>query len=136
MRLKNRIPSSPEAWLHEIADAYLDAREAIPFGIVVGQSISESELFHMAPAVCLKFRGIRKSERLLQKATDAALTSYVSTRDRVGTVLDVPQVAFAFCYLAAHFGLDLLDEAQVGVVMDYIEKEAGRLVEMTRGKCS
>lgn len=38
MKPKNPVPESPEGWLVEIAAAYQDAREAIPFGPAVGES--------------------------------------------------------------------------------------------------
>ncbi len=101
MKIRNRIPRVPHEWLDEIAKAYLDAREAIPYGHLVGQAISEKELYHMAPAVCLKFRGIKRSDELLKKATDAALSSYVATRDLASDLMDIPQMAFACCYLAS-----------------------------------
>jgi hypothetical protein len=39
MIAKNKIPDSSEAWLAEIAKAYLDAIETLPFGELVGQEI-------------------------------------------------------------------------------------------------
>ena len=46
--------------------------------------------------------------------------------------LSTPLVAFAFCYLAAHFGLGLMTEERVGVIMDYVvahEKPLARLIQ-------
>ncbi len=126
MKVRNPIPRSPQEWLGEIARAYLDARETIPYGSFVGQVITEKDLYHMAPAVCLKFRGVKKSAKLLKKDTEAALTSYMATRNIVGDILDIPQIAFAFCYLAAHFGLDLVDQEVVNEVMDYLAGEKDR----------
>jgi hypothetical protein len=101
-----------------IARAYIDARETIPYGRLVRRKISEKDLYHLAPAVCLKFRGYKRSEKVLKKATNAALTSYVATRSVVGDLMDIPQISFAFCYLSAHFGLDLVDETTVAEIMD------------------
>ena len=81
--------------------------------------------------VCLKFRGIKRTRRLLQKATDDALASYVATKDQIPEVLSVPQLAFAFAYLASHFGLDLLDEKQVEAVMEYVEQNKAELLALT-----
>jgi hypothetical protein len=114
----NRPPSTPEGWLREIARAFLDAAETIPMGPVLDLDIKEADLFHMAPMVCLKFRGIRSSKRSLQKATDAALASYVATASRDAEALSKPHVAFAFSYLASHFGLDLLTADEVTELMD------------------
>ena len=55
---QRELPAAPEAWLEEIRAAYADAREAIPFGPAVGQLFGEGELFHLAPAVALKFRNL------------------------------------------------------------------------------
>jgi hypothetical protein len=48
------LPASSEEWLEEIARAYLDAKEAKPFGTAMGQPIAEGDLFHLAPHVFLK----------------------------------------------------------------------------------
>jgi hypothetical protein len=85
--------------------------------------IGEGALFHMAPSVCLKFRGIKRTPKKLKEATEPALTSYVASKEREPEVLSRPRMAFAFCYLAAHFGLDLLEEDEVGDTMDFIERE-------------
>jgi hypothetical protein len=111
--LRTGIPKSKLEWIAEIAEAYQDAEEAIPFGPVTGQLIEEKNPFHFAPSVCLKFRGIKPTKRNLKKATDAALSSYVASKDSVGHILDVPHISFAFCYLASHFALDLLDEKEI-----------------------
>ena len=119
-----RIPGSPQAWLDEIQAAYQDASETMPFGPLVGTAIREAELFHLAPLVCLRFRGIKGTPSAQKKATEAALVSYVATSTRLRGELDDPRVAFAFCYLAAHFGLDLLSQEQAQDIMDWV---AGRV---------
>jgi hypothetical protein len=53
------IPPTPAAWLAEIAAAYEDAREALAFAPAVGADVREEDLFHLAPAVCIKFRALR-----------------------------------------------------------------------------
>jgi hypothetical protein len=126
------IPKTPMEWLDEIARAYIDARETIPYGRLVSRKISEKDLYHLSPTVCLKFRGYKRSEKVLKKATNAALTSYVATRSVVGDLMDIPQISFAFCYLSAHFGLDLVDETTVAEIMDYIEVESDKLVALTK----
>ena len=126
------MPDSPPVWLEEIAAAYRDARDAISFGPLVGQEIKPENLFHLGPAVCLKFRGIKATRRLLQKATDAALTSYVATEERMPEILAIPQLGFAFAYLASHFGLDLLDGQQVEAVMEYLEQNQASLLALTK----
>ncbi|MBW2311322.1 MAG: hypothetical protein JRF35_09650 [Deltaproteobacteria bacterium] len=61
MKAKNKIPESPESWLGEIARAYIDALETLPFGELAGEKIEPKDLFHLGPAICLKFRGIKSS---------------------------------------------------------------------------
>ncbi len=119
------MPGSPQAWLDEIRAAYQDAAETMPFGPLVGTLIRESDLFHLAPHVCLRFRGIKRTPSAQKKVTEAALASYVATTSRLPGELADPRVAFAFCYLAAHFGLDLLSQEQVQDIMDWVEGRLG-----------
>ena len=83
--------------------------------MVIGNEISETDLFHMAPLVCLKFRGIKRTKKTIKKVRDAALSSYVATRDILGEILDNQYLSFSFCYLASHFGLELIDESEVTI---------------------
>ena len=133
MKAKRPVPESLEAWLREIAVAYLDASEAIPFGPVVGARFGEAELFHLAPAVALKLRGLPRSRRKVARATEAALASYVANRDGNPEVFANPHLAFAFCYLASHHGLGLLGEAQTEEVMDYVERHRRTLARLITG---
>jgi hypothetical protein len=109
------------------------AAEAIPFGPAVGARFGEVELFHLAPAVALKLRGLPRSGRKLARATEAALASYLATRDGHPEVFADPHISFAFCYLASHHGLGLLGEAQTEEVMDYVERHRRPLSAELRG---
>lgn len=131
MKAKNGIPESPEAWLEEIARAYLDALETLPFGKLVGQKIEPKDLFHLGPPVCLKFRGVKSSKKNLKRATEAALSSYVATKEIVGDLFDIPQMSFAFCYLASHFGLELIEENLSTEILDFVESHLDNLIAMT-----
>jgi hypothetical protein len=131
MTPKNPVPEYLEAWLDEIVLAYRDAAEAIPFGPMVDHDMNVSDLFHLGPAVCLKFRGLKQSAANMKRATDAALSSYVATSNLDGGLLDTPQVAFAFCYIASHFGLGLIDEAAASEILDQIAEHADTLVRRT-----
>jgi hypothetical protein len=131
VRIRHRMPKGPSEWLEEIARAYLDAREAIPYGNSIGQTITDKDLYHMAPAVCLKFRGVKKSKKVLEEATMAALTSYSVMQKSAGELLDIPQISFAFCYLASHFGLNLIDEDAVNSVMEFVVTHQGVLMAGT-----
>lgn len=118
-----------EAWLEEIANAYRDAAEALPFGPLMNHGMTESDLFHLGPAACLKFRGIRASAANLKRATDAALSSYVATSDLESDLLERPHSSFAFCYIASHFGLGLIDESTASQILDHIAGNASILVQ-------
>ena len=48
--------------------------------------------------------------------------------------MDVPQISFAFCYLASHFGLGILDESIITDVMDYVENNKETIIKMTEDK--
>ena len=121
--------ATPEAWLDETRVAYADAQEAIPFGPVVGQRFGERELFHLSPAVALKFRSLPSRGATLKRTTEAALCSYVANLETQGSVLSDPRLAFAFCYLASHYGLGLVDMAAVASVMEFLERNVGLLNE-------
>ena len=121
------IPQSKSEWIDEIAEAYHDAEEAIPFGKFVGKNIEEKDLFHMAPDICLKFRGVKKTKSNLKKVTEAALSSYTETKELIGQILDDPHISFAFCYLASHFALGLVDEKEINEIMEYIEEHRKEL---------
>ena len=131
MKPKNPVPQNLEAWLDEIVLAYRDAAEAIPFGPMVDRDMTESDLFHLAPAVCLKFRELKPSEANMKRATEAALSSYVATSNLDDDPLARPQVAFAFCYIASHFGLGLIDEATASEILDHIADHADTLERRT-----
>jgi hypothetical protein len=125
-------PTTPAAWFREVAAAYADAREAIPFGPLVDVDLTEHELFHLAPAVCLKFRGLQGSKTALKRATEAALSSYVAMTGRDAESLarlSSPQMAFAFCYIAAHYGLDLVSEEEASETLDYIARHKKQLAK-------
>jgi len=127
------VPSSPAAWLQEIALAYCDAEEAIPFAELLGDDVGGHDLFQLAPIVCLKFRGLRRTKKRLRQATEAALTSFVVSTTQTPELERHPPLAFAFCYLASHFGLDLATEAQVDEVMEYLVANEADLREAIIG---
>lgn len=115
------MPHSPEKWIDEIAEAYYDAYEAKPFGIFVGQKITDKDLFHMTPSLCLKFRGIKRTKANVDMATEAMLTSYVATEDQTEGIFADPYLAFSFGYLASHYGMGLLTDEEVSEIMVYLE---------------
>jgi len=126
---KRDLPTTPEEWLQEIRAAYEDAREAIPFGPMAGQPFSEQKLFHLAPQVALKFRGLPVRGETLKRAGDAALSSYVVNQEANSSAMSNPRLAFAFCYLASHYGIGLADVPVIEEVMEYLEQNMERLVK-------
>jgi hypothetical protein len=113
-------PKTPHEWLTEIAAAYQDAHETLPFMPLADAEPNETELFHLAPHVAIKFRGLPRSRT--KAAVEAALSSYVATKEQVPDVFDDPYLPFAFCYLASHFGLGLLRHEDVDEAMTFIER--------------
>ena len=103
--MKRPFPSTPAEWLDEIKLALADAREAKPFGPLVGAPITEANLFHLAPLVCLKFRGRKLTGREAERVTKVALANYVANSDPEGIDLGLeqrPTMAFTLCYVATH----------------------------------
>lgn len=88
---------------------------------LVNVAPDENVLFHLAPQVAIKFRGLPNQQ--VEAATEAALSSYVASKEQVGPALDNPHVAFAFCYLAAQFGLKVVTEQVIAEVMAFIEED-------------
>ncbi|MCF7954449.1 MAG: hypothetical protein K9M75_01475 [Phycisphaerae bacterium] len=123
IKCNNPIPSTPEEWFKEITLAYADAKETIPVSKITGTDMTEDELYHLAPAVCLKFRDIKNTKKILKKATESALSSLIATSSVYEEVLLNPMLSFSFCYLSSHFGLDIIEEDLVNETMDYIESK-------------
>ncbi len=119
------MPGTPTQWLDEIRLAIKDARETKPFGWLVGQRITNANLFHLAPLVCLKFRGRRLTGREAKRVTEAALANYVVNSDPEGVdhgLESKPLLAFAVCYVTAHLALDLIDEKRAEAILNYCEE--------------
>ncbi len=127
---RHPISRSPQACLDEIALAYRDAREALPFSTLTGHPATEDELLHLAPHVFLKFRGLQGDQGILDRATYAALSSYAASAERDGAGLSRPHMAFAFCYLASHLSAGLVTEDVADAVMGCIEAHENRLKDL------
>jgi len=111
------MPRNPKKWIEEIRKAYADARDSIPFCRLVDPTFGESELFHLAASIAVKFRGLRSDEKTLEQATEAALITYVANIAEQKETLTDPRLAFALCYLASHYGLELVGTATIEDVM-------------------
>ena len=119
------VPKTPEAWLSEIARAWHDAHQATPFMMLTGLQVKDEDLFQLAPIVCMKFRGLMGNTALLQKATDAALSSVVASSENATGASS--EMVFAFSYLASHVGANLLDEDAASGILELVEENEDRL---------
>jgi len=119
------LPSTPDQWLKEIVLAWKDARETKPFARLTGTKLADADLFHLAPVVCLKFRGRKLTGKEADRVTKGALANYVANTGPDAAVQGLetmPQLAFALCYVAAHLVLDLVDEQSAAEILDYCEE--------------
>ncbi len=120
--MKRPLPRTPAHWLKEIKLAIADAAEAAPFGPLVGTEITAANLFHLAPVVCLKFRGKRLKGREADRVTKVALANYVVNSDPEGIdhgLEQRPLLAFTLCYVDAHLAIDLVDEKKAEAILTY-----------------
>jgi hypothetical protein len=125
-QMKRPLPSTPAQWLKEIKVAIADAADAEPFGPIVGTEITDANLFHLAPLVCLKFRGRKLKGREADRVIKVALANYVANTDPDGIDHGLehhPMMAFTLCYVAAHLALDLVDEQQAEAILTYCEEQ-------------
>ncbi len=119
------MPGTPAQWFDEIRLAIKDARGTKPFGWLVGQRITNANLFHLAPLVCLKFRGRKLVGPVANRVTETALANYVVNSDPDGVdhgLESKPLLAFAVCYVTAHLALDLIDEKRAEAILNYCEE--------------
>src|SRR5271157_247962 len=129
--MRRQIPCTSEGWLLEIKLAIKDAREIEQFSPLTDERITNANLFHLAPLVCLKFRGRKLVGREASRVTETALANYVvnSDPDEVDHGLESkPLLAFAVCYVTAHLALDLVDEKRAEAILNFCEQhlEEGR----------
>ena len=88
--------------------------------------MTEGDLFHLAPVICLKFRGREVTGTVAKRVTETALANYVVNSDPEGidhNLKQRPLMAFVLCYVAAHLALDLLDEQQAEEILIYCEEK-------------
>lgn len=116
------IPETPDQWLEEILLAWSDAEKVQPVSRLMRSELEDADLFHLAPLICLKFRGKELTGEEAQTVTEVALANYVVNTEPEGIDLH-PQLAFALCYVAAHLALDLVDEQTASKLLDYCEEQ-------------
>ena len=119
-------PNSYTEWLADIAQAYADALESIPFGN------AKEDLFHLGPLICLKRRKIKATKRNQKAATEGALASYVSSAEQSPDEFSDPTFAFAFCYLAAHFAMRILSAEQCDSLMQFALGNLAAIAKMAQ----
>lgn len=117
--MARKLPTSPEEWSDEIRLAMEDARDTKPFAALMGTKLTEAELFHLAPQVCLTFRGRKLKGKAQDKVVKGALANYVANEER--GLRASPKMAFALCYVAAHLVLDLITEDEAQDILAYCE---------------
>lgn len=124
--VKRQQPTTPPEWLDEIQLAIADAKKAEPFGRFTGEPITDANLFHLAPVVCMKFRGFDfRNEKLRNKVTEGALANYVANSDPDGIdhgLETKPLLAFVVCYIAAHYVLDLMEDQEAEAILNYCDE--------------
>ena len=123
--MERPLPRTPAQWLKEIRLAIADACDAKPFGRAVGEPITDADLFHLAPLVCLKFRGRKLTGREADRVTKVALANFVVNTDPEGVDHGLATkllLAFALCYVTAHLALDLVDEQGAEVILNHCEE--------------
>jgi len=103
-----------------------NARKTKPFGLLTGQLITDVNLFHLAPLVCMKFRGFdHRDEELRRKVTEGALANYVANSgpDGIDHGLEARLLlAFAVCYVTAHYVFDLIDDREAEALFGYCDE--------------
>lgn len=122
--MKRPMPSTPAEWFEEIQLAIADARDAEPFGLLIGAEITDTNLFYLAPLVCLKFRGKQCKGSEADRVTKLALANYVAKSDPDGVdhgLQHRPLMGFALCNVAAHLALDLVDEQKSEAILVHCE---------------
>ncbi len=124
------IPENEHGWLKEIAKAYIDALDTVPIAEIIGEKMKQKDLFHLAPAASIKLRGMKGTKKLLDKVTKGALASYITNEESHKESLASPVISFAFCYLASHYVLGLVNEEKVGILMNAIESDPNKLHKM------
>ena len=124
--MKRDQPTTPDEWFHEIRLAIADASGDEPVDQLIREPEEAVNLFHLAPLVCMKFRGLNyRDEALRRKVTEGALANYVANSDpgMNDHGLDSrPLLAFAVCYVTSHYVLDLIHDREAAAVLDYCDE--------------
>ena len=120
------LPKTPDEWLAEILLAFEDAAEAKPFAPLTGTVLTDKNMFHLAPAVALKLRGLDLPERKREAIVKTVLANYVvhtnpKSPSYVPGLKRNSKLAFALCYVATHFALDLVSQEDSTAILEHCE---------------
>ncbi len=85
----------------------------------------------MRRGVAFKFRKLRLTEKEQDDVVMAVLANYLEHTDRksphyVPGLTRNHELAFALCYVATHFVLDLLSQEQAAAILEFCEERLER----------
>ncbi len=106
--------------MKEIRLAWKDASETKPYAHLTGITLTDADLFHLAPLICLKYRGRQQTGAEADRVLKGALAHYAANAEK--GLEGKPQLAFALCYVTAHLVLGLVDEQTAEDLMNYCEE--------------
>jgi hypothetical protein len=113
----NPIPTTNSAWLDEVRNAFAEASKALPFQKLLGKNANPALFPFIASSLCAKYRGLPISGQEFDNAKEVTLASYEASAVYHAKSFEVPEVSFAFCYVACHYGYRLISEAETGRIL-------------------
>ena len=120
IKIKIPVPTSSRGWLKEMMEACLDTLQVVSSGRIAGKAYDQNSFYRVVAAACLKNRGLEPKGKYLDIAAEAARESYPASLETGANSLKEPHLAFVFCYLTAHFGLELIDDVTINSVLEYM----------------
>lgn len=120
--VKNPPPDSLELWVAEIAMAYCGSQQFMKLPMLSTMADANNmQPWHVAPLMALGARGLSEREDLLDEAAGYAYSSFEQNYNVNDADALPPSIAFAFVYVGAHLGLDIIDESRADEIMDLVE---------------
>ena len=124
--MQQPLPKTPAEWLHEIVCAMADAQKFKPAHDSGRQKGIEHSTCNLAAVACLKFRGRRSRGNEIIGVLLDVIEAYLENTDPDRNGLQgSPFRSFAFCYLAAHRSLGLLDGPQADAIFKFCDENLG-----------
>ena len=126
--MQQPLPKTPAEWLHEIECAMVDAQKSKPLSGSGRQKGIEHSVCTSAAAACLQFRGRRLRDNAAIRVVLDVIEAYLANTDSDQVDLGLqgrPFRSFAFCYLAAHRSLGLLDVPQADAIFKFCDENLG-----------